>query len=213
MAVKENLHIVCGSSRARAEQARVGFELGHHCEVYADVDEFRATMPQSGIVLAADEGDGVSRVLAALEQAGVWLPVIATAPKPEPSEIVAAIKAGALDYLLLPLSVDVLSETLAVIAEEHRAFVEARQMVVDARSRISSLTPREQEVLDWLAEGCTTKVIARELDISPRTVEVHRANMMDKLGVNHSAEAIRLQMEASLLGGKNPNTRRRVGAN
>ena len=52
-------------------------------------------------------------------------------------------------------------------------------------------------MLDWLSEGCSNKAIARNLEISPRTVEIHRANMMDKLGANHAAEAVRLRIEAS----------------
>ena len=60
---------------------------------------------------------------------------------------------------------------------------------------MADLSPREREVLDWLTRGCSNKVIARELTISPRTVEIHRANMMSKLGARHSAEAIRLRLE------------------
>ncbi|MBL0922469.1 MAG: response regulator transcription factor, partial [Phycisphaerales bacterium] len=63
---------------------------------------------------------------------------------------------------------------------------------------LAALTPREREVLDWLAEGSSNKAIARELDISPRTVEIHRANMMTKLGARHAAEAVRLKLEAKL---------------
>jgi FixJ family two-component response regulator len=70
--------------------------------------------------------------------------------------------------------------------------------MIEARDRISTLSTREREVLDWLAEGSSNKAIARELDISPRTVEIHRANMMNKLGVRHAAEAVRLRLEAKL---------------
>lgn len=55
-------------------------------------------------------------------------------------------------------------------------------------------------MLDWLAEGRSNKMIARELAISPRTVEIHRANMMSKLGAHHAAEAVRLRIEAHLDG-------------
>jgi FixJ family two-component response regulator len=70
--------------------------------------------------------------------------------------------------------------------------------MIEARDRISTLSTREREVLDWLAEGSSNKAIARELDISPRTVEIHRANMMNKLGARHAAEAVRLRLEAKL---------------
>jgi FixJ family two-component response regulator len=70
--------------------------------------------------------------------------------------------------------------------------------MIEARDRIASLSVREREVLEWLAQGSSNKVIARELDISPRTVEIHRANMMHKLGARHAAEAVRLKLEAKL---------------
>ena len=70
--------------------------------------------------------------------------------------------------------------------------------MIEARDRISKLSAREREVLDWLAEGSSNKAIARELEISPRTVEIHRANMMNKLGARHAAEAVRLRLEAKL---------------
>ena len=53
-------------------------------------------------------------------------------------------------------------------------------------------------MLDWLADGCSNKAIARALEISPRTVEIHRANMMGKLKANHAADAIRLKLDAQL---------------
>ena len=60
------------------------------------------------------------------------------------------------------------------------------------------LSRREREVLDWLSEGSSNKAIARQLCISPRTVEIHRANMMSKLGARHAAEAVRLRLEAQI---------------
>jgi len=70
--------------------------------------------------------------------------------------------------------------------------------MIEARSRIENLSTREREVLDWLAQGSSNKAIARELQISPRTVEIHRANMMSKLGASHAADAVRLRLEAEL---------------
>lgn len=197
---KPILHILDSSSRSRAEQARLGFELGHHCEVYSDCAELLAAPPRGGIVIVADDGEqgGVEEVMHALAAAGVWLPVVGASEDPRPSRVVAAIKAGALDYLRLPLSRERLSETVERIRQEAEAYGEARRKMIEARSRIASLSPREREVLDSLAEGQSNKMIARELDISPRTVEIHRANMMTKLGANHAAQAVRLKLEAQI---------------
>ncbi|EDL48623.1 response regulator transcription factor [Erythrobacter sp. SD-21] len=197
-----NLHIVDASYRSRAEQARIGFELGYHCEIYADLQELRKFPPEHGIVLARDDtGYGnVADVLSLLNAAGVWVPVVGTSLDPRPAQVVEAIKAGALDYLRLPLQKGRLEETAGRIAAEAKAYGEARRKMIEARNRIASLSPREREVLEWLSEGRSNKMIARELHISPRTVEIHRANMMSKLGAHHAAEAVRLRLEAHLDG-------------
>ena len=64
---------------------------------------------------------------------------------------------------------------------------------------MTRLSKRERQVLELLARGSSNKLIARELSISPRTVEIHRANMLNKIGANHTSEAIRIAIEASLL--------------
>jgi two-component system response regulator FixJ len=68
----------------------------------------------------------------------------------------------------------------------------------EAAQRVAALSPRERQVLDALVSGHPNKVIAYELDISVRTVEVHRARMMERLGVRQLAEAIRLAVMARL---------------
>ena len=194
------LHIVDGSSSSRAEQARMGHELGYHCEIYADVGELMSFPPRKGVVLARDDksSQGVIKVLRAVSISEDWIPVIGTSIDPDPGDVVAAIKAGAMDYLRLPLDRQRLRDAVDQIASEAHAYADARCKMIEARNRIASLSPREREVLDWLAEGRSNKMIALELSISPRTVEIHRANMMSKLGAQHAAEAVRLRLEAHL---------------
>lgn len=69
--------------------------------------------------------------------------------------------------------------------------------MIEARNRLSALTEREHQVLHWLSEGNSNKSIARHLNISPRTVEIHRSNMMLKLGARHAIEAVRLALHAN----------------
>ncbi len=200
MTRKASLHFIDSNSRQRAELARVGFTLGHHSEVYGDLSELSVHPPREGIIIARDtpEEGGVSMILDRLSRLGIWLPLIAVDNDPRPGRIVDAIKAGALDYLSLPLDPDRFERCLTRIAKEAEVFGAARRRMIEARDRIGSLSAREREVLEWLAEGSSNKVIARELDISPRTVEIHRANMMHKLGARHAAEAVRLKLEAKL---------------
>ncbi len=200
MTRKASLHFIDSNSRHRAELARVGFTLGHHSEVYGDLSELSAHPPREGIIIARDtpEEGGVSMILERLSRLGIWLPLIAVEAEPRPGRIVEAIKAGALDYLSLPLDTDRFERCLNRIEKEAEVFGATRRKMIEARDRISSLSGREREVLEWLSEGSSNKVIARELDISPRTVEIHRANMMHKLGARHAAEAVRLKLEAKL---------------
>jgi FixJ family two-component response regulator len=209
MSRKATLHFIDSSSRHRAELARVGFALGHHAEVYGDLSELSVHPPREGIIVARDavEEGGVAMILERLSRLGIWLPLIAVDTQPRPTRIVEAIKAGALDYLSLPLDPERFGRCLTRIAKEAEDFGQARRRMIEARDRIASLSTREREVLDWLAEGSSNKAIARELDISPRTVEIHRANMMTKLGARHAAEAVRLKLEANLEPAPEPKVR------
>ena len=188
------------SSRVRAEMARSAFALGHHAEVYADLDELTEHMPETGVLVVRDDPEtgGVVAVLDRLADHGNWLPLIATDVNPDTRRIVAAMKAGALDYLQLPLDARRFANSLKQVVSEIAHNGDARRRMIEARGRIVSLSTREREVLHWLAEGSSNKTIARELDISPRTVEIHRANMMTKLGAKHAAEAVRLRIESDM---------------
>ena len=191
------LHIIAGASRMRAELASIAFGLGYHAEVYADTEELAAVMPQSGIVLIEDAGPASTRsVFDACARQGTWLPVVAVGERPRAGRVVEAVKQGVLDYLALPVRAERLASCLGRIVREAAGHAAERMRRAEANAKLSALSPREQQVLDRMAEGMSNKLIARDLAISPRTVEIHRANMLTKLGVDHSAAAIRLQIEA-----------------
>lgn len=192
------LHFIEADTQVRAELVRTGYAIGHHCEIYADMSELAAHPPRSGLIIVRDqiETGGVAAVLDRLLSLGVWLPVVAMDYQPSPSRIVQAIKDGALDYMVLPLHTERLAKAIAKVSREAHDVSAQRQRVLVARSRLSMLTGREREVLEALSGGGSNKQIARTLSISPRTVEIHRANMMNKLGARHAAEAIRIKLEA-----------------
>jgi FixJ family two-component response regulator len=194
------LHIVDSDSRSRAEQARTAFALGHHAEVYSDLAELLVRTPAGGIVLLRERAivGPLAEQFERFGERGIWVPLIVCDEEPRIERVVAAIKGGALDYLQLPLETGRLARSLARVIEEAEAQGRARQHLVEARRRVTRLSKREREVLELLAQGSSNKLIARELAISPRTVEIHRSNMMNKLRAGHSAEAVRLWLQSGL---------------
>ena len=78
-------------------------------------------------------------------------------------------------------------------------YATARRRAAEARTRLRALSPREGEVLEHMAAGRSNKTIGMDLGISPRTVEIHRANMLSKLGAGSSTEALRMYFEDTLL--------------
>ncbi|WP_181008528.1 response regulator transcription factor [Sphingomonas montanisoli] len=115
------------------------------------------------------------------------------------SRAVEAMKAGASDFLEKPSS----AETLTTAIETAFARIEDRERMERvaraSREQIEKLTPRERDVLMGLVEGRANKVIAYQLDISPRTVEIYRAHLMEKLGVRSVAEAVRMAFASGLV--------------
>ena len=114
---------------------------------------------------------------------------------------VQAWKLGALDFLEKPCDprvvIDVVNSAFATLEQDQQAALQ----VQNAQAAIARLTPRERDILSGLVEGRANKVIGYDLDISPRTVEIHRANLMDKLGVRSLAEALRIAFAAGFIVG------------
>jgi len=112
---------------------------------------------------------------------------------------VEAMKLGAVDFLEKPFEDDRLIAMIdgAIRALEPTAKSEA--VAHDIAARVASLSPRERQVMDGLIAGMSNKLIAREYDISPRTIEVYRANVMTKMQANSLSELVRLGMRAGLI--------------
>lgn len=143
------------------------------------------------------EMDGLE-VQATLTERGIAMPVIILTGHGDVGTAVRAMKGGAVDFLEKPFERAVLlamvEAAIARIedADRHAAETEA------AKLRIAALTPRERDVLQQLAHGLPNKTIAFDFGISPRTVEVHRANLMAKLDVASFPEALRIAFAAGL---------------
>jgi two-component system response regulator FixJ len=125
------------------------------------------------------------------------LPVIVMTAQGDVQTAVRAMKAGATDFLEKPYSDHALLGAIeAALSSEIRS--DRDRDIAEAVRRIETLSPREREVLDGLMAGRPNKLIAYHLGISVRTVEVHRARMMERLGMRQLAEAVRLGVMAKL---------------
>lgn len=191
------VHIVADEAQQRAAMARLIFAAGHHAEVYNDIEELVDHHPTSGFVLVHEAGRlGISVVCQALAKNALWLPVIGFGEQVDPSSIVAGMKAGAMDYLVGSISAGTIVSKLQECAKEAEAVAEVRGRQAAARSVLERLSEREHQVLDLLAKGLSNKEMARSLEISPRTVEIHRMKMMGKIGATSSVHAVRIRIEA-----------------
>jgi two-component system, LuxR family, response regulator FixJ len=109
---------------------------------------------------------------------------------------VQAMKAGAVDFIEKPFEKALLLSAIEHGIDRLRRTAANRDQADEASVRLQALTPREREVLDGLAKGLPNKTIAYDLGISPRTVEIHRANLMTKLDVRSLSEALRIAFAA-----------------
>lgn len=127
---------------------------------------------------------------------GSTMPVVIMTGEADVSMAVQAMKAGAVDFLEKPFSDEALLESVRRALGRQAAPETPAPARADPalRERLTRLTPREREVLDHLVLGNPHKVIAHELGISPRTVEVHRAHVMQKLEAKNHAHLIRMML-------------------
>ena len=196
------VHIVDDDEAIRQS---VGFMLrkaGHGVEAYASGVQFLKTASREtrGCVLLdvrMPEIDGLE-VQARLAEQGIMLPVIMLTGHGDVTLAVRAVKAGAIEFLEKPF------ERTALLAAIDEALSQAGRndrdqlAAAEASVRLAALTPRARDVLDRMVLGRPNKLIAFDLRIATRTVEVHRANLMEKLSARSLSDVLRIAFAAGL---------------
>ena len=201
MAAPHTIHIVDPNAQRRQRIARLVFGMGWHAEPYEDLDELGVRLPSQGTVLVEAVGDHLAQAIVLFDEQHVRLPVIGFSMGPAASTIVQAVLIGASGYLAWPFSKSELEEALrmvrdtASVPEELEAQSSSNAL---AKKLIATLSTREGQVLDQLLNGLSNRQIGEILQISPRTVEIHRCNLMRKLRARGLADAVRIGMEAKL---------------
>ena len=112
---------------------------------------------------------------------------------------VEAMKLGAVDFLEKPFEDDRLIGMIDAAIRQAEPAARSEAVTHEIAARVATLSPRERQVMDGLIAGLSNKLIARDYDISPRTIEVYRANVMTKMQANSLSELVRLAMRAGLL--------------
>jgi len=173
---------------------------GMRAAVYQSAEDFLSVYEPAwrGCLLTDLKMPGMSglELQKQLQERDIDLPVIMLSAHGDVGTTRSALKNGAVDFLEKPVDdeilVDVLQNALRVDAERHRQ----QEQRVQIRDMLDRLTPRERAVLDLLADGLQHRDIASRLDISPRTVEVYKARMMEKLQCRTLAEVVKLGLAA-----------------
>lgn len=195
------IHIVDDDPQVRAATSFLLSSHGYAVEAYAGGAEFlrdaRLTRGCILLDLRMPELDG-HQVQEELARRGNALPIVIMSGDGDLDAAVHAMKLGAIDYLSKPAAEEALLGTIERALAHTREADSRRAAAAAASARLQSLSPRERQILRGLLGGLSNKEIARVLALSPRTVEMHRANMMDDLGITNLAEALRLGIDAGL---------------
>lgn len=202
MADKRLVHVVDDEDSIRRSAKFMLSTSGYAVETWETGVAFlkEAKTAQPGCILLdvrMPEMDGLE-VQQALNERGITMPVIILTGHGDIGIAVRAMKAGAVDFIEKPFEKAVLMSAIEAAharLEKNAADFERNE---EAHVMLGKLTSREREVLEGLAKGLPNKTIAYDLDISPRTVEVHRANLMTKLGVRSLSEALRVAFAAGM---------------
>lgn len=196
------IHIVDDEEAIRRSAGFMLKTSGYAVSTYASGDAFlqAAKDAEPGCVLLDVRMPGMDglEVQKVMAERGIAMPVVVLTGHGDITVAVRAMKGGAVDFIEKPFEKAVLL-TAITAAFERLDDVEARAArASDAAVAIAALTSREQDVLKGMAQGLPNKTIAFDLGISPRTVEVHRANLMGKLQVKSLSEALRIAFAAGL---------------
>lgn len=135
--------------------------------------------------------DGL-QLLDALRSRLVDMPVVFISGHGDIPMAVRAVQAGALDFLEKPFRDEVLLEKVRNGLELDRYRRDHHAERAEVERRLDELTPRETEIMEGMLQGKLNKIIAHDLDISARTVEVHRANVLEKLHARNSSDMVRM---------------------
>ncbi|BCS33118.1 DNA-binding response regulator [Luteitalea sp. TBR-22] len=200
------IHVVDDDESLRMALVRLLEALGHEARGYATTGDFLLHLPEDrhGCVLLDVQLPGPSglELQAGLHGKGVALPVIVMTGHPDVAASVAAMKAGAVDFLTKPIDRAALVEAVGHALRRDTERRAAAGAAAALKRLFEGLSPIERNVFDGIVMGRLNKQIADDLRIAERTVKLHRARLMEKLGVDSAAALGRLAERLAQAGGQ-----------
>ena len=176
---------------------------GFSVQVFESAMSFLDALPsgQTGCVVTDVRMPGMDGIelLKRLKKDNPALSVVVMTGHGDVPLAVEAMKHGAVDFVEKPFEDERLIDTVRAALADALDAVKGDGPSMQIASRVASLSPRERQVMEGLVAGLSNKAIARDYDISPRTVEVYRANLMTKMQAANLSELVRLAMRAGLL--------------
>jgi two-component system, LuxR family, response regulator FixJ len=196
------IHLVDDDEAIRHSASFMLRHAGFNVRTYKDGFQFLDAVNSSvqGCILLDVRMPGMDglAVLRALGDKGVTMPVIVLTGHGDVSVAVEAMKAGAKDFIEKPYDKQTLLNAIKTTFGNMESLAATQAQEVAAKGKIALLTQREREVLERLVDGMTNKAIADDLSISSRTVEIHRAHVMEKLDADSLSAALRIAFSANL---------------
>jgi RNA polymerase sigma factor (sigma-70 family) len=192
----QTVHVVDDEESIRTSLTRLLTAAGIPSKTFRSADEYIANCPAlaTGCVLLDLSMPGCTglELQEKLSQAGRSLPIIFLTGNGDVPSSVRAMKSGAVDFLTKPVAKSQLFAAIQTAFARDEATRQHQAVQLDLRSRLSRLTPREEEVIRLVARGLLNKQIAAKLGTVEKTVKVHRARALAKLEINSVAELVML---------------------
>jgi two-component system, LuxR family, response regulator FixJ len=202
MADKTVIHVIDDDAAMRDSLAFLLEVNGFQADVFESANTFLAKAINNAPACVVSDirmpGMNGIELVRKLKSDGISCPVILITGHGDVSLAVEAMKAGAVDFIEKPFDDAVLLGAINSALEARSASQGDSAARTEAQARLAELSPRERDVLQGLVAGKINKVIAHELSISPRTVEVYRANLMAKTGARSVSELMRIALAAGL---------------
>ena len=178
---------------------------GMRAQGFDSATAFFEVLPQvrSGCIITDVRMPDVTGIdlLRRVKELGIDVPVIVITGHGDISLAVEAMKIGAVDFLEKPFDDDALLAAVQSALNRTADTAQRNAELTEIHDKIAALSNRERQVLEGLVAGKANKVIAFDLGISPRTVEIYRANLMTKMAANSLSDLVRMAMMAGILDG------------